>query len=121
VIVETTKVEKPVKETASKFDKEGIKKESNVQSIKTVEPKKAKSPSPEENLEVDWECEHCTFVNSPPSKICMICCKTRTAILKKMPVAEEPIEIPSLNSTEDETKKKGRIKKISFLAGTKAH
>ncbi|BES89404.1 IBR [Nesidiocoris tenuis] len=26
----------------------------------------------------EWECEHCTFVNSPGTRVCAICCKTNT-------------------------------------------
>lgn len=43
-------------------------------------------PSPEElkEKEVDsvpdhkWECEHCTFVNKPGTRVCAVCCKTPT-------------------------------------------
>lgn len=93
---------------------------------------KEKSPSPELILDKDWECEHCTFVNEPNSKICVICCKTRTAVLKKLPKEDEvEIDVEKLMNTDPpkaadapedtSAKKKGRTKKITFLPGTKAH
>lgn len=32
-----------------------------------------------------WECEHCTFVNEPLKKVCIICCKTPSAKVKLVP------------------------------------
>lgn len=93
----------------------------DVASVKSVSPIfDTKSPSPlqnpEETLEVDshaismiddgpvgpppstpdreWECQFCTFVNEPNTKICSICCKTQ--ILKKDSV--EPESVPSVNN-----------------------
>lgn len=40
-----------------------------------------------------WECEHCTFVNDFDTKICSICCKTRTESAK---IVDQPIE-PNLH------------------------
>jgi hypothetical protein len=73
-----------------------------------------------------WECEHCTFVNDPLEKICIICCKTRVEVLKQLPKLEEPeIDINEINDSilenDNDAKQKGKIRKISFLPGTKAH
>ncbi|XP_067001542.2 uncharacterized protein LUBEL isoform X6 [Anabrus simplex] len=37
-----------------------------------------------------WECEHCTFVNKPGTRVCAICCKTPTRVPKppKKPASE---------------------------------
>ncbi|XP_044267798.1 E3 ubiquitin-protein ligase lubel isoform X5 [Tribolium madens] len=40
-----------------------------------------------------WECEHCTFVNDPGTKVCLICCKTATVNVKLVKI-EEKIEKP---------------------------
>lgn len=72
----------------------------------------------------NWECEHCTFVNEADSKICLICCKTRVEVLKQLPV-EDDIDINEINDSisqnESDAKQKGKIRKITFLPGTKAH
>lgn len=30
----------------------------------------------------NWQCEHCTFVNEPGVRVCMVCCRTPTVIPK---------------------------------------
>ncbi|XP_028127889.1 E3 ubiquitin-protein ligase lubel isoform X1 [Diabrotica virgifera virgifera] len=37
-------------------------------------PKEAKEIA----SDTQWECEHCTFVNEPSTKVCTVCCKTST-------------------------------------------
>ncbi|XP_045471212.1 E3 ubiquitin-protein ligase lubel isoform X1 [Harmonia axyridis] len=37
-----------------------------------------------------WECEHCTFVNDFDTKVCSICCKTRTEAAKIVEQPEDP-------------------------------
>lgn len=73
---------------------------------------------------VNWECEHCTFVNDSDSKVCVICCKTRTEVLKQLPQSEDEIDINEINDSishsESDVKQKGKIRKITFLPGTKA-
>lgn len=73
---------------------------------------------------VNWECEHCTFVNEYDAKICVICCKTRTEVLKQLPDVEDEIDINEINDSilqsESDVKQKGKIRKITFLPGTKA-
>lgn len=90
--------------------------------------KSSTPPPPTAELKKDWECEHCTFVNEYSAKICGVCCKTPAVRLKTLPGDEADIDIPEslLNQDnqedqDDEAKKKGRTKKISFLPGTKAH
>lgn len=94
----------------------------------------------------EWECEFCTYVNEPGVKICAICCKTATIsavgggatkqdgetrspppdVVQETPqVTEVKLQIVPPQKTANgkppgETKKKGRIRKISFWPGTKA-
>jgi hypothetical protein len=73
-----------------------------------------------------WECQHCTFVNEADSKVCTICCKTRVDVLQQLPKTEEDdIDINEINDSilqnENDVKQKGKVRKISFLPGTKAH
>lgn len=86
-------------------------------------PKKASNVAPPP-LE-DWECQHCTFVNEADAKICTICCKTRVDVLQQLPTAEDDIDINEINDSisqnENDAKQKGKVRKISFLPGTKAH
>lgn len=88
--------------------------------------------------EFEWECEFCTFVNEPNTKICTICCKTPiTAPAKKTNgVAVEPAKklivetnksaasTGTVSSSEDNKDssaiKKGKTRKISFWPGTKS-
>lgn len=73
----------------------------------------------------DWECKHCTFVNEAAAKVCVICCKTRVEVLQQLPPeAEDDIDITELNGSilpDDSDAKRGKVRKISFLPGTKAH
>ncbi|XP_072162594.1 uncharacterized protein LUBEL isoform X2 [Bemisia tabaci] len=69
-------------------------KESKIDSRSSVESVKDSS-SCEDNLEeqekenipfvpaVDWECQHCTFINKPGSRICSVCCKTTSSLQMK--------------------------------------
>lgn len=87
----------------------------------TTEPSNVEAPKPLEN----WECEHCTFVNESDAKICVICCKTRVEVLKQLPSpVEDEIDINEINDSilksESDAKQKGKIRKITFLPGTKA-
>lgn len=84
----------------------------------------------------EWECEFCTFVNEPHTKICVVCCKTPVAVpARKTPIpAPAPAELAaetaipvsvatfsketSPSSSGDRTK--GKPRKISFWPGTKA-
>lgn len=48
------------------------------------EDKLKKKPSKDKPVnnttsKASWECEHCTFVNDPGTRVCIICCKTSTA------------------------------------------
>lgn len=81
----------------------------------------------------EWQCEHCTFVNEPNSKICIVCCKTPTQAPPKLALTingtakksivekiSKMVVSPSEDdSTDDIGKKKGRNRKISFFLGTK--
>ena len=98
--------------------------EQSISTSKTTqeEPKEKSEP----NFEEDWECHHCTFVNDSESKVCTICCKTRVDVLQQLPKSEEDdIDINEINDSilqnENDVKQKGKVRKISFLPGTKAH
>jgi E3 ubiquitin-protein ligase RNF31 len=105
-------------------------KSSNSRFVKSteLEPKveeKTKTPTAIENPLGNWECEHCTFVNEESATVCSICCKTRVEVLKQLPKMEDDIDINEINDSilqnENEVKQKGKMRKISFLPGTKAH
>lgn len=83
----------------------------------------------------EWECEFCTFVNEPNTKICIVCCKTPVVLPARktsvtVTVAEVavtpaiPVSVAAYSkeasppSSSDRTK--GKPRKISFLSGTKA-
>lgn len=71
----------------------------------------------------EWECEFCTFVNEPHTKICIVCCKTPvTAPARKTSVghtaAERTLDKETSPSSSERTK--GKPRKISFWPGTKA-
>lgn len=85
-----------------------------------------------------WECEHCTYVNKPGTRVCSVCCKTttrgarrgsevkqeaRTSSKWQKEVHEEEITkavSKNLRVTQESDKKKGRpMKRITFWPGTK--
>lgn len=73
-----------------------------------------------------WECQHCTFVNDAVATVCTICCKTRVDVLQQLPnTVDDDIDINEINESisqnESDAKQKGKVRKISFLPGTKAH
>lgn len=49
-----------------------------------------------------WECEHCTFVNEPGTRVCTICCKTPTTNVK---LIERNSKTKNLPSTAKQTTK----------------
>lgn len=77
----------------------------------------------EENDE-DWECEHCTYLNTATSRVCDVCCKSRKS---KKSVNEDSLteSMKNLNvsSSDGGEKKKGRPHKrsISFWLGSKLY
>lgn len=110
--------------TTTSFEKESAQISAETITTKpSIQEATSFSPSP--SLE-SWECEHCTFVNECDVKICVICCKTRVEVLKQMPspIEDEEIDINEINDSilksENDAKQKGKLKKITFLEGTKA-
>ncbi|CAG9827831.1 unnamed protein product [Diabrotica balteata] len=66
-------------------------------------PKEAKEiPS-----DTQWECEHCTFVNEPGVKVCMVCCKTSTLSrkIKKEDSIPKETEKVHINVSSDDFSK----------------
>lgn len=106
-----------VEKELSQISAESLTTKSSIQATTSTSP-----PLSQEN----WECEHCTFVNECDVKICVICCKTRVEVLKQMPspADDEEIDINEINDSilksENDAKQKGKLKKITFLKGTKA-
>lgn len=92
--------------------------------VKKAPPTEASSQAAQSITE-DWECQHCTFVNEAASTVCTICCKTRVDLLEHLPKTEDDIDINEINDSilqnENDAKQKGKVRKISFLPGTKAH
>jgi len=114
----TTSKIKPLKQKAAFSDEEESESDTD------AHPRVTKNSIAVELPGGNWECEHCTFVNEADSKICLICCKTRVEVLKQLPV-EDDIDINEINDSisqnESDAKQKGKIRKITFLPGTKAH
>lgn len=111
-----------------------VKDEKKVQQVSKVEIEKVPTVNSDEQKNVkvslvDWECQHCTFVNEAESKICTICCKTRFEVLENLPSTnEDDFDIKTISESiirnendDDDMKQKGKVRKISFLPGTKAH
>lgn len=106
--------------------------------VQKVEPKEelerptAVNGSDKQQIEIPlvaWECEHCTFVNEATSKICTICCKTRVEVLETLPpTVDDDLDVKAISESimrnendDSDSKQKGKVRKISFLPGTKAH
>lgn len=58
-------------------------------SSRTERPSSRAEPAEEESLgpvppppDAPWQCEHCTYVNEPGVRVCVICCRTPTAAPK---------------------------------------
>lgn len=107
---------------------------SRAQQASKVQATKSPTLSPTPEFEVkkktsviaeDWECPHCTFVNEASTTVCTICCKTHINVLNQLPTVEDDIDINEINDSilqnENDAKQKGKVRKISFLPGTKAH
>lgn len=114
--------------SARSIRKETAQSSSSSSSLSKAESSK-ETPAAKSSIQatpppVSWECEHCTFVNESDAKVCTICCKTRTEVLKQLPLDEEEIDINEINDSilqsESDAKQKGKIRKITFLPGTKA-
>lgn len=39
-------------------------------------PQASQAPQIESNEAKEWECAHCTFMNTPDTRICVVCCRT---------------------------------------------
>lgn len=82
-----------------------------------------------QNENGDWECEHCTYLNTQKSYVCDVCCKSKMwKEGKESNVAndntlEESMQNLNISTSTDGEKKKGRPHKrsISFWLGTKLY
>ncbi|XP_057337536.1 E3 ubiquitin-protein ligase lubel-like isoform X1 [Microplitis mediator] len=53
----------------------------------------------------EWACEHCTFINEPKERVCIVCCKTKRSALPPSPVnATESSENIEESNPEPATK-----------------
>lgn len=110
--------------------------------VELVEPPsvvEAHAPTgpPPTSIDFEWECEFCTYVNEPNTKICIVCCKTPVTLpVRKQPT--EPAEViataepvVTMAAADDSTvdvdvspptseRNKGKPRKITFWPGTKA-
>lgn len=127
----TKKDEKKIQEKIVQEEKQEIVKQTTLEpvvapavlksQVKDVEVKKEAAKIAEA-----WECQHCTFVNDAVATVCTICCKTRVDVLQQLPkTVDDDIDINEINESisqnESDAKQKGKVRKISFLPGTKAH
>ncbi|XP_030754545.1 uncharacterized protein LOC115881269 isoform X2 [Sitophilus oryzae] len=109
----------------------------SVQESSSEESDDEQSDSPKDPLELDeedevsevdtvsqlptssWSCEHCTFVNEPGTRVCLVCCKTPTSKVKivKNPSPQSPVSkkppvgrtMASLQPKQKESKDKERV------------
>ncbi|XP_039765254.1 E3 ubiquitin-protein ligase lubel isoform X3 [Pararge aegeria] len=75
----------PSSDADSESENESDSKESKIPSVNTnnakemVEDSLGPAPSPPNS---SWQCEHCTFVNEPGTRVCAVCCRTPTTKAK---------------------------------------
>lgn len=63
-----------------------------------------------------WECEHCTFVNEPGTRVCVICCKTPTSkakLINHVDNQSKPTAKPKRNDTTTTRRARRSISKES--------
>lgn len=74
--------------------------ESEVESKESEDkPEEIEAPVVTQVPDIEWECEHCTFVNPAGTRVCTICCKTPTLKAKIIKVTNTP-EIKPKTSTK---------------------
>lgn len=64
--------------------------------------------------DASWECEHCTFVNEPGTRVCQICCKTPSAnvkIFKKETSQKKVLEVPKKIPTNSNSKSRDKLQR----------
>lgn len=127
--VVTPKKEPEVVEKEVEVEGEEVEEEEEEEGRIVEDERGPPPPAPDH----EWQCEHCTFVNEPNSKICIVCCKTPTQAPPKLPptingtakksivekISKMVVSPSEDDSTDDIGKKKGRNRKISFFLGTK--
>lgn len=91
---------------SSNSSRRGSKSSKDYGPVRPLPGRKAKSP-PKSNSSTtktavasksadgSWECDHCTFVNAPGTRICAVCCRTSSQFLQKQDsTAEEDEDLP---------------------------
>ncbi|CAH4006462.1 unnamed protein product [Pieris brassicae] len=81
---------------------------------------------------MNWQCEHCTYVNDPGVRVCVVCCrtptitpKTVTSLQKSMEkltvekaITPSPVVTKAINNTDDKPKKeRTRKERVSTGCG----
>lgn len=56
-----------------------------IEHVEPVEPAEDDLGPPPPPPEATWQCEHCTFVNEPGVRVCVVCCRTPTTAAKIVP------------------------------------
>ena len=65
----------------------------------TIIPSDMKSPSA--GMAGEWACEHCTFINDPKNRICIICCKTRRSVLSLLCSSSDSQKTSTSSKSQD--------------------
>ena len=81
--------------------------------------------SVDKNEDEGWECEYCTFLNVKSSRVCDVCCKSRSPMTSELmsdnaadAVLDEPMANMNVSDAGDAKKGKLPRKSISFWLGT---
>lgn len=71
--------------------KEGVHQQERIEEDDEMSSSNKEEPS--QIPDSAWSCEHCTFVNEPGTRVCVVCCKTPTSkvkLVKSTPPAKKP-------------------------------
>jgi len=79
-----------------------------------------------EKENADWECEYCTYLNVKSSRVCDVCCKSRSLITSEQCDQVEDMlneSMANMNVSTAVEEKKGKLpkKSITFWLGTKMY
>ena len=87
---------------SSNSGRRGSKSNKDYGPVRPLPGRKAKSPpkssaasttkTGSKSTDGSWECDHCTFVNAPGTRICAVCCRTSSQFLQKQDSAVEEDE-----------------------------
>ncbi|RZC33722.1 IBR domain containing protein [Asbolus verrucosus] len=95
-----------VRGSSSETDDEHSESQKENELIEEIEDVEKEPKPPPEVPNSSWECEHCTFVNEPGTRVCLVCCKTPTSNVKLIQ-NEEPLapkNLPKKQTTKEPSK-----------------